>query len=169
MEMSLDRADLLGSALLLWSGAALLALYLLCNPMAAMLREPFDLPRLWGIVLGLIFLGAALPARHPFFWLLFLGVSPFFLLPTPLNRRWGTVTLAGAVALGVLFLAGCRLHRRKKARLPDSKGSARRKRAGEGKSTTSRALIRRPGRRFRPRTGTEYDLASTEEEVKRGE
>ncbi|MGC8959740.1 MAG: hypothetical protein ACP5OO_08115 [Chloroflexia bacterium] len=112
MEMRVHRGDWLGFSLLLWSGAALLALYLLGNPAAAALQETLDPIRLWGGVLGLTFLGAALPSRNVLPWLLLLGTFPLLLLPAPLNRRWGAFALAGTAFLGVLGLAGRRLHGR---------------------------------------------------------
>ncbi len=164
MEMT-RRDDLLGSTMLLWSGAALLALYLLCNPTAATLQEPFDPTRLWGAVLGLVFLGAALPAHGLLPWLLFLGTLPLLLLPTPLNRRLGPAAFLGTSALGALLLAGRCLHRRKGARpVPGrAKRVARRKRKG-----AASRLLRRPGH-FRPRPRTERDLEMPQEEVKEGE
>lgn len=162
--MEMNRGDLLGSALLLWVGAALLALYLLCNPAAATLREPFDTARLWGAVLGLVLLGAALPTRHLLLWLLFLGTLPLLLFPTPLNRRLGPAALLGTSALSTFLLAGRFLCRRKRdhpAKMKGARRTARRKREGAGRG------LHRPGRRFHPRA--ERGLVPAEEEVKESE
>ncbi len=166
MEM---KRDLLGSTLLLWVGAALLALYLLCNPTAATLREPLDPIRLWGVVLGLVLLGAALLARSLPPWLPFLGTLPLLLLPTPLNRRLGPAVFLSTSALGMLLLASRLRRRRKRAHPADqvkrAKQTARWKRKGE-----ARRPIRRPGRfRPRPRTKPGPALEVPQEEVKKGE
>lgn len=169
--MEMNRGDLLGSALLLWVGAALLALYLLCNPAAATLREPFDTARLWGAVLGLVLLGAALPTRHLLLWLLFLGTLPLLLFPTPLNRSLGTAAFLGTSALSTFLLAGRFLCRRKRGRPADKVEGAKRtvRRKGEG---AGRGFLRRPVRHFRLRTRAEGGSAPempAEEEVQRGE
>lgn len=165
--MKQNRDDLLGSAMLLWVGAALLALYLLCNPKAAMLQEPLDPTRLWGAVLGLTLLGAALPARSLLPWLLFLGTLPLLFLPTPLNRRLGPAALLGVSAMGTLLLVVRRLGR-KGGSPRGKKGVARRKEKNSGGKRP--AITRRPGRRLRPRARTERGHApkAPTEEVKGG-
>jgi|GEM_PF-6103393 hypothetical protein len=153
--MSLSRNDLLGSSLLLWSGAALLALYLVCHPEATDPQN--DRVRLWGIVLGLTFLGAALSARTGFPWLLLLGTLPLLFLPSPLNRRWGAVALAGTAALGGLLLAV-------RARFPARPGRGGSRRRPERRERRGRPA----GRRHRtfPRPG---GRPAPTGEVKKGE
>jgi hypothetical protein len=111
--MTLDRADRLGSALLLWAGAVLLALYLLCNPAAAAWQERLGPTRLWGAVLGLVALGLALAVRSPWAWLL-LAASLLAVALPPLLARWvgPAVGLAGLVLAGV---AAGRHRRRQRA------------------------------------------------------
>ncbi len=145
--------DWLGSAMLLWAGAALLALYLLCNPMASTLREPLDSTRLWGAVLGLAFLGIALSVHGLFPWLLFLATLPLLLLPTPLNRRLAPVSFLGVSTLGVFLHLGRYLGRRRSLRGKRVRRVAWRKKEG----TRQPAVIRRPGRHFHART--EQDAA----------
>lgn len=148
--------DWLGSAMLLWAGAALLALYLLCNPMASTLREPLDSTRLWGAVLGLVFLGIALSAHGLFPWLLFLATLPLLLLPTPLNRCLARVSFLSVSALGVFLHLGRYLGRKRGGLW--GKRMRRvvwRKREGTRRS----AVIRRPGRHFRLHAGTEQGAA----------
>ncbi len=148
--------DWLGSAMLLWAGAALLALYLLCNPTASTLREPLDSTRLWGAVLGLAFLGIALSVHGLFPWLLFLATLPLLLLPTPLNRRLAPVSFLGVSTLGVFLPLGRYLGRKRKS----LRGKRVRRVAWRKKEGTRRpAVIRRPGRHFRLHTGTEQSAA----------
>lgn len=101
--VALRRDSLLGSTLLLWIGAGLLSLYLLCNPGAAVLKEHLGTVRPWGAVLGLASLGLALSGQRPLLWLLPLFTLPL-LLPAQVSRRVWPVTLAGNVALALLGL-----------------------------------------------------------------
>ncbi len=98
----MSRSDWLGSALLCWLGAGLLALFLLWNPQAAILRERCGAFSLWGIVLGVASLGAALIAPRPAAWALPAGWFSLVLLPS--SARWVGLPLLGVGLSGVLPL-----------------------------------------------------------------
>lgn len=135
--MALIRDDLLGVALFLWAGAGLLALFLLGNPQAALLREQLGCPRLLGIVLALLSLGLLLAARHTLAW--FWGALALVLLPEA-QAVWAApaALLAGTAAAVVLAWRGQR-HRQDRCTAPDgrcpgrprlSRGGAARRFAG---------------------------------------
>ena len=127
--MALSRPDLLGSAMLLWAAAGLLALYLLCNPGAASLQQGLGPARLWGAVLGLATLGVALPGRRPALWALPLAVLPLLLLPPLWAGLVGPAVLAAAVLFAALGHSPhrCPAYRRRQAspgRIGDSERAA---------------------------------------------
>jgi len=107
--MALRRKELLGSSLLLWAGAGLLALYLLCNPGAVGLCDLLGPTRLQGAVLALVALGLALLLRHAPAWSALAAALLLSLLPPPLG---GWLALAAALAA----LAGLALRRRLRTR-----------------------------------------------------
>ncbi len=108
--MTLQRVDHLGSALLLWAAAALLALYLACNPAAAAWQERLGPARLWGAVLGLGALGLALAVRSAWAWLLLAAGLLAVALPAWL--AWWAAPAVGLGGLGLAMLGWRQRHRR---------------------------------------------------------
>jgi len=92
----MTRDNLLGTSLLAWGGAALLALYLLVHPAAGSAGRP------WGVVVGLIGLGLILLARRPWAWPILAAPFALALLPT----GPAAAALAGAALLAALLALG---------------------------------------------------------------
>jgi hypothetical protein len=102
--MVVKRGELLGCALLFWAAAGLMALFLLCNPQAAILQDQWGHIRLWGLVLEVASLGISLSRRSLAGWLLPLTILPLLALPPTAARRVCPASAVGSIATAILAL-----------------------------------------------------------------